>query len=621
MQSAEELLKKYWGYDEFLHPQKEIIEAVLSGADTLAIMPTGGGKSLCYQLPSLMLDGLTLVISPLIALMQDQIQNLNEKGIPAAAISSQLSKDEIATVISRCSLGKIKLLYISPERLQSRFFLQSLQHLHVSRIAVDEAHCISQWGHDFRPSYLRIHLIREMFPEVNMLALTATAHPKTVLEIISALKLKNSKIFKKSLKRENLTYKITRTLNELDDLVYVLKKHAGAGIVFVRTRRKSYETAEFLKASGFNAEFFHAGLPKDEKAIRQQIWTESSDQIMVATNAFGMGIDKADVRLVIHLNLPDSLEAYVQEAGRAGRDGKNSEAILFVSPNEIEDLEAIFKNDLPNKNEFEKTERSFYNYFEIGENERPNQQLEFDFNEFVNRFELNKKKAEKTLRFLERKEVIARRERSVYSSVRVYGNPKHIQISKSLRHKILEILVRKYPGISSGEKAIVEFHIATELKQPIGKIKKQLKKLSEAGYIHYRSREIQLVEFKRPRESNYIKNILWKEFEKFQQLRWKRLQDMIYYATQDEVCREKLILRYFGEKPKENCGNCDQCFTGTDQMHAEKILEFMGDDSKTISEILYHFIEHSKEAVLDAMEQLSDEGIIINSGIDSYRKK
>ncbi|MDD3459251.1 MAG: RecQ family ATP-dependent DNA helicase, partial [Weeksellaceae bacterium] len=255
MQSAEELLKKYWGYDEFLHPQKEIIEAVLSGADTLAIMPTGGGKSLCYQLPSLMLDGLTLVISPLIALMQDQIQNLNEKGIPAAAISSQLSKDEIATVISRCSLGKIKLLYISPERLQSRFFLQSLQHLHVSRIAVDEAHCISQWGHDFRPSYLRIHLIREMFPEVNMLALTATAHPKTVLEIISALKLKNSKIFKRSLKRENLTYKITRTLNELDDLVYVLKKHAGAGIVFVRTRRKSYETAEFLKASGFNAEF------------------------------------------------------------------------------------------------------------------------------------------------------------------------------------------------------------------------------------------------------------------------------------------------------------------------------------------------------------------------------
>lgn len=620
MQIPEEILKKYWGYSEFLHPQKEIIDSVLSGKDTLAILPTGGGKSICYQVPAMILDGITLVISPLIALMQDQIQNLNSRGIPAAAISSQLNRDEIALIVTRCALGEIKLLYIAPERLQSRFFREILQNLPIRLIAVDEAHCISQWGFDFRPSYLKINLIRDIFPNVNVLALTATAPAQTAAEIISALGLKDAKVFKKSLKRENLVYKVLNSQNELDDLVHQLKRLPGSGIVFVRSRKQTFEIARFLTETGFNAQYFHSKLPKEEKTKRQRIWTESTDQIMVSTNAFGMGIDKPDVRTVIHLNLPDSLESYVQEAGRAGRDGKYSEAILFIQPHEVEDLESIFKSSLPGRKEFEHTENSFYNFFEIGENERPIERREFDYFEFIRRFNLNPKKTERILNFLERKEVISLKDRSSQSTVRVYSNPKNVHFSKSIQYQILELLVRRYPGIMSDEKQIVEFSIASELQKTTGKIKKQLQKMSESGYIYYRRNDILTVKFKRPRESDYIKNTLWKAFEKYQIIRWKRLQDMIYFATQKDVCREKLILRYFGEHPKQKCGKCDLCLKQTEEIKSRDILDFMGDDSKTITEIIDHFLKFKKETITEAVEKLIDEGMITNTGIDSYKR-
>lgn len=615
----EDILEKYWGYTEFLHPQKEIINSVLSGKDTLAILPTGGGKSVCYQLPAILLKGITIVISPLIALMQDQIQNLNSRGIPAASITSQLTKDEIAVVITRCSLGEIKLLYLAPERIRSKFFMEALQNLPVNLIAVDEAHCISQWGFDFRPSYLKIHLLRELFPSVNILALTATATQGISGEIISALKLKTPNIFRKSLKRNNLTYKVQYSQNELDDLVYELNKCPGVAIVFARMRKKTYEVSRYLCEMGFNAQFFHSKLSKEEKIKRQKIWTESSDQIMVATNAFGMGIDKPDVRTVIHLNLPDSLEAYVQEAGRAGRDGKKSEAVLFIQPYETEDLESIFRVSLPNKKEFEQIEIAFYNYLEVAENERPENKFEFDFNEFIRRYNLSKKKTEKVLNFLERKEVISFKEQTAYgSSIRVLTNPKNINQSKSKEYQLLETLVRKHPGILSDEKLVVEFYLAVELQESVGKIKKLLQKMNDSGYIYYRRRELRLVKFLRPRESNYLRNTLWKEFEKYQTIKWKRLQDIIYFATQQDVCREKLILRYFGEKAKERCGTCDVCLNEEIKIDSEEILDFMANDSKTINEILNYFIKYPKESVLNEVEKLSDKGLIINSGIDSY---
>ncbi len=620
VQKPLQILKEYWGYDEFLFPQQDIIESILNGNDCLAILPTGGGKSLCYQIPAMILDGITIVVSPLIALMQDQIQNLNSRGIPAESISSQLSHDEIAVVISRCTLGKVKLLYIAPERLQSNFFLEALQNLPVKLIAIDEAHCIAQWGFDFRPSYLKIHLLREMFPNINFIALTATAPPKTANEIIETLKLKTPEVFIKSLKRENLTYRVIHSQNELDDLVYELKKNPGSGIVFVRTRKKTFEVARFIKKKEINDDYFHAKLKKKKKKKKQKIWTESPDQIMVSTNAFGMGIDKPDVRTVIHLNMPDSLEAYVQEAGRAGRDGEKSVATLFLQPYEVEDLEGIFKSSLPSKSEFEQIEKMFYNFFEIGENERPEESLEFNLTEFINRFNLNKKKTEKTLQFLERKELIAFKKYAAYSKVRVYSNPRKIEFSKSIQSQILESLVRKYPGILSDEKSIVEFHIAVDLQKDVKKIKRQLQKMSDAGYINYNSKDIQYVNFKRPRESNYIKNNLWREFEQLQITKWKRLQDMIYYAVQSENCREKLILRYFGEKPVQKCGCCDICHHEIKEIELDLLIDYLTDNSKSIHEIINHFVKYSKENILEKLEFLIDEGIVKNTGIDSYTK-
>ena len=618
--SSQEILKQYWGYPDFKYPQKEIIDSVLEGKDTLAILPTGGGKSLCYQIPAVLSEGITLVISPLIALMQDQVNALNRIGIGAASITSQLNQDEIAVVFAKCQLGKIKLLYVAPERLLSRSFLQNLIELKVKIIAVDEAHCIAQWGHDFRPAYLKINKIRELFPTSTLLALTATAPPKTQEEIISSLQLKNPNIFQHSLKRENLVYKVLFSQNELDDLVYEIQKNPGSGIVFTRTRKQTFEVATFLQNKEIDADFFHAKIPAEEKKKKQEEWMSSPQQIMVSTNAFGMGIDKSDVRTVIHLDLPDSLEAYVQEAGRAGRDGKNSEAVLFLQPYAAEESEKIFKSGLPNKTEYELICRMFYNYFEIGENERPEQKLEFHFFEFIRKFKLDKKKTMKVIDFLERKEILLFQRTSSFSTVQMFANPKNIQFSKSLPIRIMEYLVRHHPGILSQEKAISEFQIARELGKPLKKIQKALMKLSESNYLYYRSRDRQNVFFLRPRESDYLKNTMWKEFENLQIAQWKRLQDMIFYASQTEICREKLILRYFGEKPSSNCGKCDVCQKERKESDLDSILAFLENSPKTIQQILIHFVNSPKESVLSALQHLADENLIRNTGIDSYQK-
>jgi ATP-dependent DNA helicase RecQ len=616
-----EILQKNWGYQNFKDPQQAIIESVLEDKDTLAILPTGGGKSICYQVPALLKSGIALVISPLIALMQDQVYQLKNREIGAELITSQLSSEEIAVVLAKASLGSVKLLYIAPERLQSRAFILSLQNLPISLIAVDEAHCIAQWGHDFRPAYLKINLIKTLFPNAPILALTATATPKIQEEILMNLEMKNPQVFKQTLKRENLVYKVMHSQNELDDLVYFLSKNPGPGIVFTRTRKQTFEVATYLQEQGLNAEYFHAKLPIEEKKAKQDIWTKSNNQIMVSTNAFGMGIDKANVRTVIHLDLPTSLEAYVQEAGRAGRDLQDSEAVLFLKPSAQEEIEKIFKSGLPTKQEFEWTERLFYNYFEIGENERPEEKREFNFHDFVTKFDLNKNTTQKILDFLERKDVISIQPFSSYSRAQVFVNPNLMEFRNNLHYNVIEFLVRKHPGIQSMEKNIHEFSIARELNKPVKKIKRILHKLKDAGYIQYQSQEVQWISFNRPRESDYIKNTLWREFEALQIAQWKKLQDMIYYASQKEYCREKLILRYFGENPKQPCGKCDVCLTKIEKAPPERILEFLEDSPKTIQEVLLHFLNLPKESILETMEYLMQEGFIEKTGIDSFIKR
>ncbi len=621
MKTPQQILKKYWGYSDFRQPQKEIIDAVLSKNDTFAILPTGGGKSLCYQIPAIAFEGMTLVISPLIALMQDQIQALIKVGISAASITSQLDFEEINEVLNQCRLGKIKLLYIAPERLQSQLFINSLNELNIDLIAIDEAHCISQWGHDFRPAYLKISDIREVIPKAPILALTATAIPKVQEEIISSLKLKNVSVFKTTLKRNNLIHKVKIIQNELDDLYYELKRNPGSSIVFVRTRRQTYEIAHFLTEKGLNADFFHARLPDEEKKAKQEIWTKSDHQIMVSTNAFGMGIDKSNVRSIIHMDLPNSLEAYVQEAGRAGRDGLRSEAVLFLQTNAIEKIENIFKSNLPTRDEYEKIHRMFYTYLNIGENEKPEDKKEFIFFEFIQKFDLNKRKVHNVLSFLERKEVISIEENANLSRVQVYINPKSFINKQSIQLKILEILVRKYPGILSQEMPISEFKIAKALQKSVKEIKMALNELNKKEYIHYQSYDVKNIYFLRPRESNHIKNTLWKEFKELQLTQWKRLQDMIYYASQTEICRERLILKYFGEKAKQNCGVCDVCLKNKVEINPKEILNFLNDSPKDLSTITLEFIQFPKAKVLETLEYLANEELIESVGINTYVRK
>lgn len=621
MKTPQQILKKYWGYSDFRQPQKEIIDSVLSKNDTFAILPTGGGKSLCYQIPAIAFEGMTLVISPLIALMQDQIQALIKVGINAASITSQLDFEEINEVLNQCRLGKIKLLYIAPERLQSQLFINSLNELNIDLIAIDEAHCISQWGHDFRPAYLRISDIREILPKAPILALTATAIPKVQEEIISSLKLKNVRVFKTTLKRNNLIHKVKITQNELDDLYYELKRNPGSNIVFVRTRRQTYEIAQFLTEKGLNADFFHARLPDEEKKAKQEIWTKSDHQIMVSTNAFGMGIDKSNVRSIIHMDLPNSLEAYVQEAGRAGRDGLRSEAVLFLQTNAIEKIENIFKSNLPTRDEYEKIHRMFYTYLNIGENEKPEDKKEFVFFEFIQKFDLNKRKVHNVLSFLERKEVISIEENANLSKVQVYINPKSFINKQSIQLQILEILVRKYPGILSQEMPISEFKIAKALQKSVKEIKVALNELNKKEYIHYQSYDVKNIYFLRPRESNHIKNTLWKEFKELQLTQWKRIQDMIYYASQTEICRERLILKYFGEKAKQNCSVCDVCLKNKVEINPKEILNFLNDSPKDLSTITLEFIQFPKAKVLETLEYLANEELIESVGINTYVRK
>lgn len=621
MQNPKDILQHFWGYPDFKHPQEEIIASVLAGNDTLAILPTGGGKSLCYQIPALIFKGITLVVSPLIALMQDQVNQLKERNIGAELMTSQLSREEIDEVMENCFSGKVKLLYVAPERLQSRSFIQFIRNLEISLIAVDEAHCISQWGHDFRPAYLKINSVRELFPKSIILALTATATPKVRSDISESLAFRKPKIFISSLKRENLIYRVLKSQNEMDDLVYELTKNPGPSIVFCRTRKQTFEIATFLKEKGLNSSYFHARLPADEKIIRQKEWTESNSQIMVSTNAFGMGINKPDVRNVIHLDLPHSLEAYVQEAGRAGRDGKFSQAVLFLQPFAVEEAEQIFKSGLPDRKEFDFIERMFYNYFEIGENERPENPKEFRFGEFINKFKLNKKKTERVLAFLDQKEVISIQKSYSRSSIQILVNPKNINYSKSIQSEIIETLMRRHSGITNSMQNINEFAVAFELNKSVKKVKENLNKLADAGYIEYLRGDSRLVYFNRPRETNYIKNNLWKEFEANQILQWKKLQDLIYYASQDEVCREKLILRYFGEKPQKKCGQCDICKTETIEIEDKLLLQFLSDSPKTVREILIHFVSLSRNSVLDKLQELTDEGLVEYTGIDTFKAK
>jgi ATP-dependent DNA helicase RecQ len=558
-----ELLKRYWGFDSFRPLQDEIIHSVLNGQDTLALMPTGGGKSLCFQLPALAMDGICIVISPLIALMKDQVENLKDKGIEAVAIYAGMGKREIDILLDNCIYGNTKFLYLSPERLLSDLVRVRISYMNVNLFAVDEAHCVSQWGYDFRPPYLKIHELREIHPKVPVLALTATATQRVRIDIAEKLQLRQPKIFVKSFARKNLSYVVIPDEDKYKRLIKIIKNVKGSGLVYVRNRRETTEVAYFLQRNGIEADFYHAGIEREERFSKQALWKENKIQVMVATNAFGMGIDKADVRFVVHLDLPESLEAYYQEAGRAGRDGKKSYGVLLANKSDQLALEAKYSKSFPSVEEIKKVYHDLGSFYQLAYGAGEGITFDFDLAEFCKRFNIGVVKAMAALKFLEHDGYVTLSE-NIFLQSRVLFTVGHedvyrFQIENAAYDKVIKAILRSYGGAFDVYVKIQESEIAKKTGSSFKDIVRYLKYFQEQGLLSYLPQTDQpQLQFLRARADRLHLDIDVKYIELRKKIQADQIQAVMSYATRME-CRSIQLLTYFDELAAEKCGICDVC--------------------------------------------------------------
>ena len=558
-----ELLKRYWGFDSFRPLQDEIIHSVLNGQDTLALMPTGGGKSLCFQLPALAMEGICIVISPLIALMKDQVENLKEKGISAVAIYAGMGKREIDILLDNCIYGNIKFLYLSPERLLSDLVRVRISYMNVNLFAVDEAHCVSQWGYDFRPPYLKIHELREIHPKVPILALTATATQRVRIDIAEKLQLTQPKIFVKSFARKNLSYVVLTDEDKYKRLIKIIKNVKGSGLVYVRNRRETTEVAYFLQRNGIEADFYHAGIEREERFSKQASWKENKIQVMVATNAFGMGIDKPDVRFVVHLDLPESLEAYYQEAGRAGRDGKKSYGVLLANKSDQLALEAKYSKSFPSVEEIKKVYHDLGSFYQLAYGAGEGITFDFDLADFCKRFNIGVVKAMAALKFLEHDGYVTLSE-NIFLQSRVLFTVGHedvyrFQIENAAYDKVIKAILRSYGGAFDVYVKIQESEIAKKTGSSFKDIVRYLKFFQEQGLLSYLPQTDQpQLQFLRPRADRLHLDIDVKYIELRKKIQADQIQAVMSYATRME-CRSIQLLTYFDELAAEKCGICDVC--------------------------------------------------------------
>ena len=565
------LLKKYWGYDDFRGIQRDIIESVCIGHDTLGLMPTGGGKSITFQVPALAMEGVCIVITPLIALMKDQVQHLRQRGIRAAAIYSGMQHDEILRILENTIFGGIKLLYVSPERLSSPLFQTKLRHMKVSFITVDEAHCISQWGYDFRPSYLEISIIREIHPDVPVLALTATATPNVVEDICQKLARQTSdlstqpfNVFRMSFERKNLSYIVCKTGDKLNELVHWLQRYDGAAIVYVRSRRHAREIAEHLSDAGLSTTFYHAGLDHAQKDERQQQWQQDQTRIMVATNAFGMGIDKPDVRLVLHYDCPDSIEAYFQEAGRAGRDGKTARAVLLYNNSDQAKLEKRISDTFPEKDYIRQVYEHLAYYYQIATGDGYGVLREFNIEAFCQRFHHFPIRVHAALQLLQRSGYIEYDEEADNQArVRfLVGRDDLYQLDHLSpdEERVVVALLRNYGGLFADYAFIDESIVAQQAGLTPPQTYEILKELSQRRLLHFiPRRNIPTIRYMQRREDAEHIVIPPHVYEERREQYRERIHAMLHYATSDDLCRSRQLLAYFGENITHNCGQCDVC--------------------------------------------------------------
>jgi ATP-dependent DNA helicase RecQ len=607
------VLQKYWGYESFRTPQAEIIQSVIDGNDTIALLPTGGGKSLCYQIPGILQAGVCLVISPLISLMRDQVASLNKRGVNAIALQSKLKVDEIVTLFDNLKFGNVKFLYLSPERLQSPLIIQKIKELTLNCIAVDEAHCISEWGHDFRPSYRQIKNIREFFPDTTVIALTATATKKVIEDIRVNLELKAPQIFKKSFFRDNLAYQIFSLENKLERLLQILTKNPHPTIIYVSSRKKTEELANYINTKGFKTVSYHGGMSSEDKQSSFDLWMSEERPIIVATNAFGMGIDKPNVRVVVHMDLPYSLENYIQEAGRGGRDGNKAFSVVLQNENDI----SIFKKNtiekIPNIEEIKEVHKRLYNYFHIAKGEKIETSFDFNLQEFCERYRFKSRKTTTILHILKNQGIIDINHKfDTKSTVQIRVSSTQLmnfQSKNQLTMQLIELLLRSYGSIFYQKAKISEFILAKKLKTTSAKIKKVLTKLDQKEIVEYKEvNSNHELFFLLPREDDKTINRFSKSIATYLKQQRTKAQYLIDFIRNDEVCRSQQILSYFGESFGEPCGMCDVCIRNKRQKRNVNLTEdlialFQPDVPLSKSEIVAQ-IDAAEDAILIHLRNL-----------------
>ncbi len=564
MQQPLEILRKHFRFDDFRGLQEPIINSVLEGNDTFGLMPTGGGKSLCFQIPALAKDGLCLVISPLIALMKDQVQSLQKKDIKALAIMGNLSTNEISDLLDNALYGNYKFLYLAPERLQQEWILNRVTALPINLIAIDEAHCVSQWGHDFRPAYLDIKKLRTLLPNVPFLALTASATHTVKEDVIQQLELKNVAVFQSSFERKNLSYKVIETQDKFYQIEKILKEKPNPSIIYVRNRRACLEVANNLNTIGIPTTYFHGGLSLSEKEKNMGLWMEEKVQVIVATNAFGMGIDKANVQNIIHIQLPENLESYYQEAGRAGRNGAFAQAIILVNQHDILKAKQQFIEVLPDKTFLTNVYIKLFNYFQIAYGELPEERFDFSFNLFCTKYNLPVLKTYNALTFLDRQSIISlSQEFSKKVSLQFIIPAKEVIRYMSLNpndEEVISTILRSYTGVFDIETPINTISIAKKTGVSEQKILALLEKLHQREIIWYKGQNNDTsIVFNEIREDEKTINRISKFLQTQNELKTSQLSSVIQYVTNDKICKSAQLLQYFGETNPTKCGICSVC--------------------------------------------------------------
>ena len=625
-----DILKKYWGYDAFRPLQQDIIESVLDGRDTLGLMPTGGGKSITFQVPTMAIDGMALVVTPIISLMKDQVDRLRSLNIKATYLYAGLSRAEVNRTYEKCLYGNCKFLYVSPERLQSQSFLERLRQMPVQLIVVDEAHCISQWGYDFRPSFLRIVQVRKLFPKAPVLALTATATPVVVEDIQRCLGFKASNVFSMSFARSNLSYVVRNTEEKLTELVHILRSVPGTAIVYVRSRKRTKQISDELNRMGIHADYYHAGLYVEDKEDKQNKWNRDECRVMVATNAFGMGIDKPDVRLVVHVDIPNSLEEYYQEAGRAGRDGKRSFAVLLVKHTDQRTLHRHVTEAFPDKDFIRSVYERVGNFLGVSLGEGFQQMYDFNFNLFCRTFDLPVLPTHNALKILTQAGYIEFVEEiETQSRVMILARKEELydlDTQTPGSDQVLQAILRLYSGLFADYVFINEDVIAFRTGLDQETIYKSLLELTRMHILHYVPRKrTPYIIYTTSREEPKHVLIPKAVYEDLRQRMSDRIEAIINYAYRDMGCRERMLLGYFCEMQNEDCGHCDLCIDrrkrgdhSPDDVQ-QGILYMAGQRPRRLEEFL-DTLSFPKDEIIAMLSFLVDEGYIEHLNDDTYRK-